>query len=290
MSQEKKVDPIGGQAVIEGVMMRGKKLVAVAIRKPNKKIIVEKYKFVSWTKRFPVLGIIIIRGFVTLIEMMVLGSRILMRSADVALPEAEKEKMQPWEMPLAYVLGFGLSIGLFIVIPAYVFSFLRSSVHNLLLLNLYEGLVRLSIFLIFLALISLMKDMRRVFEYHGAEHMVVNMYERKAKLTVRNARKYSTRHPRCGTSFLLVVMVVSILVFSFLGRPDFLHRVLYKLMLLPLVSGISYELIRLTDKFKGGLLRFLTWPGMLVQYFTTKKPSKDQIEVAIKALQAVLKN
>ncbi len=289
MAGEKKIDPIGGQAVIEGVMMRGKKTVAVAMRAPDKKIIVEAYPCIPWTKRFPILGVVIIRGFVTMIEMLIVGSKILMRSAEVSLPEEEKKQMKGWEMPLSYILGFGLSVVLFIVIPAYVFTILRSSVHDVIMLNICEGFVRLSIFIMFLAVISLMSDMRRVFEYHGAEHMVVNMYERREPLTVKNARKYSVRHPRCGTSFLLVVMVVSIVVFTFLGRPDLLHRIVYKLSLLPLISGISYEVIRLTDRWKGGFLKVLTWPGMLVQFFTTRTPSNDQIEVAIRALKAAVK-
>lgn len=288
MTDEKKIDPIGGQAVIEGVMMRGKESVAVAIRQPNQKILVEKYPFLSWTKKFPVLGIFFVRGFVTLIEMLIIGSKILMRSAEVAIPEEEKKEIKPWEMPLAMILGFGLAVCLFVVIPAYTFTILKSSVENIILLNFYEGLVRLSIFLCFLATVSLMQDMRRVFEYHGAEHKVVNMYEKKEPLTIENARKHSVRHPRCGTSFLLIVMLTGIIVFSFLGRPDFLHRVIYKLMLLPVVSGISYEFIRLTDKLKKTFLGFLTWPGVLLQYFTTREPSDEQVAVAITSLKAVL--
>ncbi|MFC1517686.1 DUF1385 domain-containing protein [Candidatus Margulisiibacteriota bacterium] len=288
MNTERKVDPIGGQAVIEGVMMRGKKRVAVAIRKPNKKILVEKYPFVSWTKKYPVLGLIFIRGFVTLIEMLRIGSKVLMRSAEVSLSEEEQTAMGAWEMPLAYILGIGLSIGLFIVIPAYTFTLLKASVSNTVLLNFYEGMVRIGIFICFLISVSLMKDMRRVFEYHGAEHKVVNLYERKEALTVKNARKYSVRHPRCGTSFLLIVMVVSIITFTFLGRPDFLHRILYKLMLLPAISGVSYEFIRLTDKLKHTFLSCLTWPGMLLQYFTTREPTNDQVLVAIASIKAVL--
>ncbi|MBU0580951.1 MAG: DUF1385 domain-containing protein [Candidatus Margulisbacteria bacterium] len=288
MADKNKVDPIGGQAVIEGVMMRGKELVVVAIRKPNQEILIEKHPFLSWTKKYPILSIFFIRGFITLVEMLIIGSKILMRSADVALPEEEKKAMKSWEMPLAWVTSMVMAVGLFIVIQAYAFTLLKNSVANTILLNFYEGLVRLSIFLCFLTLVSLMKDMRRVFEYHGAEHKVVNMYEKKEPLTIENAKKYSTRHPRCGTSFLLVVMVVSIIIFSFLGRPDFLHRILYKLMLLPVVSGVSYEFIRLTDKLKGTFLVFLTWPGVVLQLLTTREPDEAQLEVALTSLKAVL--
>ncbi len=288
MSSEQKVDPIGGQAVIEGVMMRGKTLIAMAVRSPDHKIVIEKYPFISWSKKYPILGLVFIRGFVTLIEMLIIGSKLLMRSAEIAMPEEAGKKISPLELFLTYTASFILFIAFFLALPAFFFTKLRAVVDSVILLNVCEGLVRLSIFLIFLAVVSLMKDMRRVFAYHGAEHKVVNMYEHKEILTIENARKFSVRHPRCGTSFLLVVMVVSIIVFTFLGRPDLLHRILYKLLLMPVVSGISYEFIRLTAKLKSGIFGFLTWPGMLVQFFTTREPTDDQVEVAIKALETVV--
>jgi uncharacterized protein YqhQ len=157
------------------------------------------------------------------------------------------------------------------------------------LLNIVEGFVRLGIFICFLGATLLMEDMRRVFMYHGAEHKTVFAWEDGQDLTVENVRKYSTRHPRCGTSFILVVMIISILVFSLLGRPDFLHRVFYKLMLLPVVAGISYEIIRFTGKYRHfGWVRMLSWPGLLLQKITTREPTEDQIEIAIAAMKKVV--
>ena len=192
-------------------------------------------------------------------------------------------------MSVSILISFAVSIFFFIVIPAYIFSLLRSVIASTFLLNIIEGCIRLSLFLCFLSATLLMEDMRRVFMYHGAEHMTVFTWESGQELTVENVRKYSTRHPRCGTSFILVVMIVSVLVFSLLGRPDFAHRVLYKLLLLPVVAGISYEVIRFTGKHQEWTwVQFLSWPGLLLQKITTRQPTDDQIEVAIAAMKKVI--
>jgi uncharacterized protein YqhQ len=289
MNHEHKADDIaGGQALIEGVMMRHGNKIAAAVRRPDKEIVFQERDHIPLTKRYKLLGLMFIRGSVTLIEMMVIGIKTLLFSAEVSMNEAEK-KPKGWELTLSLTVSMGMSIFVFIVIPAYIFSLLRDVIGNLMLLNLIEGCIRLGLFLCFLSATLLMKDMRRVFMYHGAEHKTVFAWENGQDLTIENVRKYSTRHPRCGTSFIMVVMIVSILVFSLLGRPDFLHRVLYKLLLLPVVSGISYEVIRFTEKRRDWQwVQVLSWPGLVMQKITTREPTDDQIEVAIAAMKKVI--
>jgi uncharacterized protein YqhQ len=281
-------DIVGGQAVIEGVMMRHGDRIAVAVRTPDRDIEIREQTYVSLTRRYKVLGVRVIRGFVALLEMMVIGIRTLLYSADVAMRYEEK-KPPKWHTVVSLLTGIGLAVLLFIVIPAYLFAFLRAYVASTILLNIIEGCIRLSIFLGFLASTLLMSDMRRVFMYHGAEHKTVFAWENGQELTVENIKAFSTRHPRCGTSFMMVVIVISILVFSLLGRPDFVQRVIYKLMLLPVVAGISYEIIRFTGKHRErSWAAFLSWPGLLLQKITTREPTDDQIEVAVEALKRVI--
>ncbi|HNS54702.1 MAG TPA: DUF1385 domain-containing protein [Syntrophales bacterium] len=281
-------DIAGGQAVIEGVMMRHGNRIAVAVRTPAKDIVIREQDYVPLTKRYRLLGLRIIRGAVTLVEMMVLGIKTLLYSAEIALPEGEK-KPQGWEIALSLCLSFGLALTLFVLIPAYCFAFLRDFIANTVLLNIVEGLIRLAIFLAFLLTTLLMQDMRRVFMYHGAEHKTVFAWEHGQELTVENIKRFSTRHPRCGTSFILVVFVISILVFSLLGRPDFLTRVVYKLSLFPLIAGIAYEVIRFSGKHKDkAWVQMISWPGLMLQKITTREPTDDQIEVAVAAMKKVI--
>ena len=211
-----------------------------------------------------------------------------MFSAEIALSE-EEQKPKDWQMYLSLLISFSIAIFFFVVVPAFFFTKIKIYIDSLLLLNILEGCVRLGMFLSFLAVTLLMEDMRRVYMYHGAEHKTVFAWEDGQDLTVENVKKYSTRHPRCGTSFILFVMIVSILVFSLLGRPDFLHRVLYKILLLPVVAGISYEAIRFTGKYSHSkLVQLLSWPGLMLLKITTREPSDDQIEVAIAALKKVI--
>ena len=289
INNEKRTNDIaGGQALIEGVMMRHENKIASAVRRPDNEIIFQEQYHIPLAKRYKLLGFKFIRGSVSLIEMMVIGMKSLMFSAEMALTEGDK-KPGRWEMPISLFISFTVSITFFIVIPAYIFSLLRSFIVSTFLLNIVEGCIRLGLFLCFLGATLLMEDMRRVFMYHGAEHKTVFAWESGQELTVENVRKYSTRHPRCGTSFILVVMIVSILVFSLLGRPDFVHRVLYKLLLLPVVAGISYEVIRFTGKHQEWTwVQFLSWPGLLLQKITTRQPTDDQIEVAIAAMKKVI--
>lgn len=281
-------DIAGGQAVIEGVMMRHGNRIAVAVRSPSKEIIIKEREYVPVTKRYPALGLRFIRGSVTLVEMMIVGIKSLLYSADIAMAE-EETKPKRWEIAVSLCVSFGLALTLFVLIPAFCFAMLRGVIHSTILLNLVEGLIRLGIFLTFLATTLFMKDMRRVFMYHGAEHKTVFAWENGRDLTLDNIRRFSTRHPRCGTSFILVVLVISILVFSLLGRPGFLLRVVYKLALFPLVAGISYEIIRFSGKHKDkGWVRAISMPGLMLQKITTREPTDDQIEVAVAAMKRVI--
>lgn len=281
-------DIAGGQAIIEGVMMRYGNKIAAAVRKPNQEIAIQERYYIPLTKRYKILGLAFVRGFVTLLEMMVIGMKCLLFSAELALTENEK-KPQKWEMTVSVAISLTLAIGLFVVVPAYFFTVLKSAVSSTVLLNILEGFIRLGIFLCFLGSTLLMEDMRRVFMYHGAEHKTVFAWENGQELTVDNIKKFSTRHPRCGTSFLLVVMVTAIVVFSLLGRPDFMQRVLYKLMLMPVIAGISYEVIRFTGKYRNWKwVQVLSWPGLMLQKITTREPTDDQIEIAITAMKKVI--
>ena len=286
-SKPKPEDIAGGQALIEGVMMRHGNKITAAVRSPNKKIVFQEREYVPLTKRYKVLGWMFIRGTITLFEMMIIGIKCLMFSAQVALSEEEK-KPKSWEMSLSFIISFTIAIFFFIVVPAFFFTKLKFFVSNLIVLNILEGCVRLGIFLCFLASTLLMADMRRVYMYHGAEHKTVFAWEHGQELTVENVKDFSTRHPRCGTSFILFVMIVSILVFSLLGRPDFFHRVIYKVLLMPVIAGISYEAIRFTGKYSQFKpVQILSWPGLALQRITTREPDDDQIEVAIAAMKKV---
>jgi uncharacterized protein YqhQ len=287
-SQPKHEDIAGGQAIIEGVMMRHGNKIAAAVRRPDKEIVFQEREYIPLTKRHKILGWMFVRGTITLFEMMIVGYRCLMFSAEIALSE-EEQKPKDWQMYLSLLISFSIAIFFFVVVPAFFFTKIKIYIDNLLLLNILEGCVRLGMFLSFLAVTLLMEDMRRVYMYHGAEHKTVFAWEDGQDLTVENVKKYSTRHPRCGTSFILFVMIVSILVFSLLGRPDFLHRVIYKILLLPVVAGISYEAIRFTGKYSHSkLVQLLSWPGLTLQKITTREPSDDQIEVAIAAMKKVI--
>jgi uncharacterized protein YqhQ len=281
-------DIAGGQAILEGVMMRHGNKIAAAVRRPDKEIVFQERDYVPLTRRYKPLGWMFVRGTISLFEMMIIGIQCLMFSAEVALSEEEK-KPQGWEMYVSFAVSFAIAIFFFVVVPAFFFTQIKVYIDNLILLNILEGCVRLGMFLCFLLATLLMNDMRRVYMYHGAEHKTVFAWEDGQDLTVENVKKYSTRHPRCGTSFILFVMIVSILVFSLLGRPDFFHRVIYKILLMPVIAGISYEAIRFTGKYsRFKLVQVLSWPGLMLQRITTREPDDDQIEVAIAAMKKVV--
>ena len=292
--------PVGGQAVIEGVMMRSPKSFTVAIRKSNGQIMIKKEPYIALTERFKFLKIPIIRGAVVLIESLYLGIKALSFSAEEAMEEenpetktldAKKEKkgeifVTLW-LILSLLMGFALALFIFFYLPLILVEL--TGVKGGFLFNLIDGLIRITFFLIYIWAISLWKSMRRVFEYHGAEHKSIFAFEAGEDLTPENIKKYSTHHPACGTSFLLIVMVVSILVFMFLGRPHTISERLTRLLFVPLIAGISYEFTRLSRKRRNSkIVKILTAPGLWLQKITTKEPDEKQLKVAIAALKSAL--
>lgn len=278
----------GGQAVIEGVMMRGPTELAIAVRSPNNEIVIEKRNIPSFISRFPFTRWFLLRGFFSFIEMLVIGVQALSYSANIALEGEDEEEITPWEMGLTVILALVFGIALFVAAPTGLAHLLRNEL-SLFWQNMLEGVVRLLFFLGYVVLISRMKDIQRVFQYHGAEHKVVLTYEAGEELTVQNAARYSTLHPRCGTAFLLIVMIVSILVFSFLSADNIWWRVGSRILLLPLVAGLSYEVLKFSGKYyKNPIVGLLVAPGLWLQKLTTREPDDQQIEVAIAALKQVL--
>lgn len=278
----------GGQAVIEGVMMRGQKSLAIAVRKANGEIVTKEEAISSVTQRFPFLKWPLVRGSVALIEAMVIGIKALNYSAS-QFAEEEEEQLGAAEIAVTLAVSLLLTVGLFIVLPAFIIRMIDAHVESHIVLNVIEGGLKIGFFIAYVAAISLMKDIRRVFQYHGAEHKAINCYEAGDPLTVENVRSHSLIHKRCGTSFIIFVLMVSIFIFSFFGRPPFVLRVLLHLALLPVVAGISYEIIRLAGRKQSPwIIQVLSKPGMWTQRLTTREPDDQQIEVAIRSLSAVL--
>lgn len=278
---------IGGQAVIEGVMMRNRSQVAIAVRQPEGSITVHEQYFRSFSERFPLFKLPLLRGMAAFVEALVLGVHALSVSAGEALAEEEAE-LKGWEIPLTMVISLAAGIALFILLPTFLMRFFRQAVGIPLLLNLGEGLLRLLIFLGYIFIISRWKEVARVFQYHGAEHQAIACLEAGKPLSVDNARPFSTLHRRCGTNFLLIVMIISIVLFSFFGWPVLWQRILIRLLLLPLVAGLSYEIIRPAAARDNWLTGLISRPGLWLQYLTTRRPADDQLEVAVAALKAVL--
>ena len=237
---------IGGQAVIEGVMMKGPESIATAVREPSGSIALRVDPVHSISDRFPILKKPLLRGVVALAEALVYGLKALSFSAQAAGEEGEE--LSAKEIALTMAAAFGLAVLLFVILPTYAAKFIHSAVTDPHLLNLFEGVLRLLIFFAYVLAISSLSDIRRVFQYHGAEHKTIHAYEAGVPLEVENIRPYSRLHPRCGTNFLLIVMLVSILMFAFLGWPDLWLRILSRVILLPLVAGISYEIIRFAGR------------------------------------------
>lgn len=278
----------GGQAVIEGVMMRGQRHMAVAVRKPSGEITVREEPLRSgvyvggWSK------VPIVRGIATLAETLVLGVKALMWSANASLEEEDVE-ITPRMMGSMLAISLTFGIAIFFVAPLLVSSWFHRLVPDPLLVNILEGAIRMLFFLAYIVGIGFMPNVRRVFQYHGAEHKAVNAYEGGAPMTVEAVDRFTTRHTRCGTSFLLIVMVVAIVLFALLGRPDFWLLLASRILLVPVVAAISYELIRFSaNHYKNPLVRAIFQPGLWLQGLTTRQPSPDQIEVAIAALRRVL--
>jgi uncharacterized protein YqhQ len=285
--------PIGGQAVLEGVMMRGVSTWAVAVRTPEGEIEVTSEPLVSWAKRHRVLRWPVIRGVVALGESLKIGFRALSISANAQLEEDEEgNKPEPigglaWALTIA--LSMTLAIGLFFVVPVGATSLIKDELGSAFLFWLVEGLLRTAIFIGYILAISRLPDLRRVFEYHGAEHKTISCYEADDRLVPARAELYSRLHPRCGTSFLLIVMVLAIFVFAPIGLPEWYWLVLSRILGIPLIAGLSYEVIKWAGRNRRKRwVRALMWPGLMLQNLTTREPDRDQLAVAIAALDAVL--
>ena len=282
--------PIGGQAVLEGVMMRGVSTWSVAVREPEGEIALTSEPLVSWAKRHRVLRLPVIRGVVALAESLKIGFRALAISANAQL--AEEEDQEPiggltWGFTIA--LSLVLAIGLFFVIPVGATSLIKDELGSALLFWLVEGILRTAIFIGYIVLISRLPDLRRVFEYHGAEHKTISCFEAGDQLTPERAARYSRLHPRCGTSFLLIVMVLAIFVFAPIGLPEWYWLLLSRILGIPLIAGLSYEVIKWAGRNRHkAWVRAVMWPGLMLQNLTTREPDHDQLEVAIRALEAVL--
>ena len=291
---------IGGQAVIEGVMMKGKESYSVAVRKPDKKIEVKLQQYQSFGDKHAWARVPFIRGVVNFAESMVIGMKTLSYSssfyeeeeqetkADRLIKDVFKEKAESVIMGITLFLSVIIAIALFMMLPAALGEFIGKWVDNRLLLSLIEGIIRLIIFIIYVALISQMEDIKRVFMYHGAEHKTINCYESGEELTPENVAKHSRYHKRCGTSFLFIVMVVSIIIFMFITADQMWLRFLLRLLLIPAVAGISYEFIRLAGRTDNVVMNVLSKPGMWIQRLTTKEPQEEMIQVAIISVESVL--
>ncbi len=281
---------IGGQAVIEGVMMRSGDVWTVAVRTPDNSIALkrEKVRKLPWPYKLP-----LIRGCVALIQALSIGIKALMYSAEVS--GHEEETPSSFSLFLTIFTAFVIGIGLFLLLPLYSTKLLGMLYNNInessLMFNLVDGIIRVAVFISYILIISMNSEIRRVFQYHGAEHKVVHAYEAGKELTPENAEKFSALHPRCGTSFLIMVMVLSIIVFSLIPKEwPFLDKFLSRIVLMPLIAGMSYEFIKYSSKRLDNLfVRMIAVPGLWIQKLTTGLPSADQIEVAIIALQEALK-
>jgi uncharacterized protein YqhQ len=296
--------PVGGQAVLEGVMMRGVSTWAVAVRKPlpeeisedgidpergaHGEIEVTSFPLTSILKKHRLLRLPIIRGVVALVESLVIGFKALGISANAQLPEEEQEiSGGMWFGTI--VVALALAVGLFFVVPVGLTSLIKDQLNSSFLFWLVEGIVRTSIFLGYLLLLSRLRDLRRVFEYHGAEHKTISCYEAGLELTPENAQRFSRLHPRCGTSFLLVVMIVAIFVFAPIGLPAWYWLVLTRIVGVPLIAGISFEIIKFAGRNRRRRwVRAVMFPGLQLQKLTTREPDLDQLAVAIASMEAVL--
>jgi uncharacterized protein YqhQ len=296
---------IGGQAVMEGVMMKNNDKYAVAVRKPDKEIDVSITKFVPAGEKNKIFKLPLIRGVINFVESMVIGTKTLMHSAEFFEDEEEDKKAENTKgadkrkkddkeaSDSAYIfwtvaVSLVIAIGLFMLLPAFLVSLIDGFVKNHIVLSVIEGVIRIAIFLLYVVAISQMEDIKRTFMYHGAEHKSINCLEHNMDLTVENVMASSRFHKRCGTSFLFVVMFVSIIVFMFVKTDIIWLRLVSRILLVPVIAGISYEFIRYAGKSDSRLANVLSKPGLWVQRLTTKEPTPDMVEVAIKAVEGVL--
>lgn len=300
----KRKTSIGGQAIIEGVMMRGPESMAMAIRMPDSTIKVEKKQLESYSKKNKILGLPFIRGAAALVDSLIVGVNALTYSASFFEDEEETEpdrvekfltkifgeKLESIALGFSVALSVVFAVALFFVLPQAIVSLTGRGLKSYALKNIIEGIIRIAIFIAYIALISRMKDIKRVFQYHGAEHKSIFCYENEEELTVENARKYKTLHPRCGTNFLFIVMVVSIFVYSFLNFPGIVLRIISRIVMLPVIAGISYEILKYVGRSDSKIVHVLIYPGLLLQKLTTAEPDDGMLEVGLAALKAVVED
>lgn len=285
---------IGGQAVLEGIMMKGPDSYALAVRKPDKEIDVQVTPYKSLGEKHKPANIPIVRGVINFIESLYIGMSTLMKSSEY-FEEEEEEKPKKANsagdkasLVFTLIVSLAIAIGVFMLFPAFIAKLIFSEETSSILVNLTEGVMRLVIFLLYVALISKMEDIKRTFMYHGAEHKTINCLEAGDDLTVENVRKHTRFHKRCGTSFVFIVMIVSIVVFMFVRTDTMWLRLLSRVLLIPVIAGISYEFIRYAGRHNNACSRVLSQPGLWVQRLTTKEPDDSMIEVAIKSVEAVI--
>jgi len=300
----KKITSIGGQALMEGIMMVGPKRTTAAFCDENGNITSEDIEFEPMTKKYPILGKPFIRGIFSMIDSMRRGYKALSLSADKYIGEEEEEpsgidkwlsehlgdKVTGVIMTIAGILGVGLAIVLFFMLPTFLFNLLDGATGNSLsaLRSIFEGVIRIGIFIAYIALVSLIPDIKRTFMYHGAEHKTIFCYENDEKLTVENVRKQSRFHPRCGTSFIVIMLIISIIVGYFIPLTDPVLRTIAKILTIPIVMNLGYELLRVCGRHDNLLIHIISAPGLWVQRLTTKEPDDKMIEAAIVAMEAVI--
>lgn len=278
---------VGGQAVIEGVMMRSKNFWAVAVRRPDKTISTKLFNDGSLINKNKIFSFVFIRGITSLIESMSMGFKALSYSVNEAT--GAEIKFSRKEMVISIIIAVAFAVGVFFILPTVIGRTFSGFFPNTIVYNLIEGLIRISFFLIYILSVSQLKDIKRIFQYHGAEHKTIQAYENNEELKPEKVRKYSTIHVRCGTSFLFIVMIVAIFVFALLGKQPIIWRIISRILLIPVIAGISYELIKLAGKFsKYRVVNILFYPGLLLQKITTREPDDDQLEVAISSFEKVM--
>ncbi len=289
---------IGGQAVLEGVMMRAPRAIAIAVRRPNGEIVVKREQMPPLSERYPIVKVPIIRGAVALFTSLVTGIKALNFSANEAIVEepdengeTKKEELTSWALAGTMAVAFGFGIALFFFFPLYLTKLLVPYIgDNNIIFNLVDGVIRVIVFLLYIWGIARMNDIQRVFQYHGAEHKTIFAFEAGVELSLENVKRFSRLHPRCGTSFLLIVMLVSIGVFSLIPKAwPFIYKALSRVVLLPLIAGISYEFLKWSAKNdQHPLVKMVIAPGLALQRLTTREPDDDQLEVAIRSVQEAL--
>jgi len=290
---------VGGQAVLEGVMMRGVDNWALAVRTPDGRIWLDSWPLKSLMKKYRVFRLPVVRGMVGLVESLIIGVRAIQTSANLQLvgngegdgeqEGADSRELSKWELAGTLIVALALAVGLFFLAPLGLTGLFRGYLGTGFVFWLVEGVVRVTIFLLYLAIVTRIPDLRRVFEYHGAEHMSIHALEHDDELTPANVAKYQTLHVRCGTSFLLIVMVVSIVVFAIVRWPAWYWLILSRIILIPLIAGVSYEIIRFAGRHeKRRVVRIIMAPGLFLQWMTTKQPDEQQIEVAIASLTRII--